>query len=162
MDILKPIYRAYDTAKAKKWDMIYWAIDLHGTMVKSTYKSEEEEFYPMVKECLKELSKSDKIKLILYTCSYEEHMEKLMDELRNEGIIFDYLNENPECKDTEYGTYKKKPYFNVLLEDKAGFEPSDWYIIWGWIQADLERCEKNLVEVEVKLEKCPKCGEENM
>ena len=135
MNILKPIIESYNKAKIRGWDTIYWAIDLHSTMVISNYdKDTKIEFYPYCKDVLRILTKIKHIKLILYTCSYDEPMRKFMDEMREQEIIFDFLNENPEAKDTSYGTYQKKLYFNVILEDKGGFEPEkDWKVIYDYL-----------------------------
>ena len=43
------------------------------------------------------------------------------------GIEFDYINENPECKDTALCSFAQKFFFDILLEDKAGFVgETDW------------------------------------
>ena len=60
--------------------------------------------------------------LILYTCSYQEEVEQYLTMFRQEGINFEYVNENPEAKNTQYGCFDKKPYMNIILDDKAGFE----------------------------------------
>ena len=46
-------------------------------------------------------------------------------------IKFDYLNENPEClTESHQGDYSKKFYFNLLLDDRAGFDyTTDWNIL---------------------------------
>lgn len=43
------------------------------------------------------------------------------------GINFDYINENPEVNSTEYADFDTKLYFNVGLDDKFGFDvEEDW------------------------------------
>jgi len=38
---------------------------------------------------------------------------------------------------SDLGYYDKKPYFNVLLDDKAGFDPAtEWPAILKWIKED--------------------------
>ena len=70
--IVKAIERCLQTAKAKGWEKTYWAIDIHGTVMKPNYKTNEitTEFYPFAKEALQLLSKRKDIVRILYTCSY--------------------------------------------------------------------------------------------
>ena len=44
-----------------------------------------------------------------------------------EGIHFDYANENPEVGNTSFQNFEVKLYFNVGIDDKFGFEPeTDW------------------------------------
>ena len=44
-----------------------------------------------------------------------------------EGIHFDYANENPEVGNTSFQDFEVKLYFNVGIDDKFGFEPeADW------------------------------------
>ena len=40
-----------------------------------------------------------------------------------------YFNENPEIPSTATGDFSMKPYFNVLLDDKAGHRPKDWQVV---------------------------------
>jgi len=45
------------------------------------------------------------------------------------------VNENPEVLNLKYGCYDKKPYFNVVFEDKAGFDPmTDWLLVKGLLE----------------------------
>ena len=44
-----------------------------------------------------------------------------------EGIRFDYANENPEVGKTSFQNFEVKLYFNVGIDDKFGFEAeTDW------------------------------------
>lgn len=126
----KTILKARATAKERNWDKIYWAIDIHGTILVPDYKSvvdsdQNFEFYPMAKECLQKLTQSPD-SLILYTCSWHGEIEVYKEFFAKHGIVFDHVNCNPEVGNTRYGYYEDKPYFNVLLDDKAGFEPEMW------------------------------------
>ena len=62
---------------------------------------------------------------------FESYTNKSFEE---NGIHFDYVNENPEIATNleGYGNYDKKPYMNVLFEDKAGFDgDTDWdSVLW--------------------------------
>lgn len=129
--ITNTINKEFEKAKSRGWDYIYWAIDIHDTMIKSNYQSGNipSEFYPHAKETLQMLTKRTDVKLILYTCSHPHEIEQYKTLFAENDINFDFINENPEVKtDTAgYGNYDKKFYFNVLLDDKAGFEPlTDW------------------------------------
>lgn len=50
-------------------------------------------------------------------------------------LIFEYLNHNPEVSNTENSNYCHKFYFDILLEDKAGFLPDiHWSEINFWLK----------------------------
>ena len=51
--------------------------------------------------------------------------------IKKDGIEFSYINENPEVAGkTEWGDFDTKMYANVLLDDKAGFDPEeDWHAL---------------------------------
>lgn len=125
------IERAFRTMKERGWDKIYIAIDFHDTIFKGYYdNSQKVDFYPHAEEVLKYWTSREDIKLIAYTCSHAHIFESVNKWLNARGINFDYLNENPECPNTEYAAFDKKPYFNILLDDKSGLTAdTDWYII---------------------------------
>jgi hypothetical protein len=52
---------------------------------------------------------------------------------KHHNIHFNYINENPEIDSSKgnFGYYENKYYFNVMLEDKAGFIPEmEWKMIY--------------------------------
>ena len=120
--------------KANDWPEVYFCIDLHGTIIPggkhSADKTDELEFYPHAKEVLQWLTKRNDIILILWTSTPRDRIGVVWDFLVENGIWFNYWNENPHAKDTPRSCFEKKPYFNVLLDDRAGFEPyTDWELI---------------------------------
>ena len=129
--LLKSINDSFELAKKKSWKRVYWAIDLHGVIVKSTYDSSiPDTFFSKALPTLKTLSKRTDICLILHTCSYPATIDKYLEIFRSLGVIFTYANENPEIKDNEYSCYVNKVYYNVFLDDKAGFDPeTDWDVV---------------------------------
>jgi hypothetical protein len=132
--IIKAITKAICDKEKKGWDKIYFAIDIHDTMIKANYQAGNipTEFFPDAIVALQELTKRDDIKLILYTCSHPHEIEQYHQLFEANDIKFDFVNENPDVKTDNqgYGNYDKKPYFNVILDDKAGFDPIiDWPII---------------------------------
>lgn len=135
--ITKSIIRCIHTAIAKGWEKTYWAIDIHGTIMIPNYKVGEitKEYYPWAKEVLQLLSIRKDVVLLLYTCSYPHEIEEYLSLFCQDGIQFQYVNENPEVTDGGYGHYKNKFYFNILLEDKAGFDPhTDWESIHTFLK----------------------------
>ena len=119
------------TMLRKGWKWTYWAFDLHSTVIKPNYEAGNipTEFYPLALECLKVISSRPEIRMIMFTCSHPHEQEQYLELFKSKGVNFDFVNKNPEVKTEEggYGYYKDKPYFNVLFEDKAGFDgEKDW------------------------------------
>lgn len=134
------IIRAFDSAFEKKekrgWEHIYVFVDIHETVFYPDYENSNIfRYYKDAKKALKMLSKREDVILGLYTCSYAEQIGKYIDKFEKDGIIFGLINENLLEENTEYACFNKKPYFNVLLEDKAGFDPDvEWYRIFKYFQ----------------------------
>jgi len=132
MSILKSIeINHFKLKEERNWDKTYWFFDLHGTVLKPNYLygNIPTEFYPYAKETLQLLSKLDDICLIIYTCSHPHEIVEYVKLFKENDINFQYINENPEVETQAegYGCYDKKPYMNVLFEDKAGFDPeTEW------------------------------------
>lgn len=127
---LHNIPRAFETARERKWDKIFVFVDIHDTVLCPDYASVAKIYEPMAKEVLKKISDRKDMCLCLYTCSYPLEIRDYTDHFEKDGIIFEHINENSEAKNTKHGYFREKPYMNVLLEDKAGFDAKiDWYII---------------------------------
>ena len=127
--ITDAITAAYEVYNNRKWDKMYWAFDVHGTIIKPNWEQGNipTEFYPFAKEAMQLISSKKEIVTMLYTCSLPEEIPLYKELFTNASIRIDYVNENPEVKSQGYGYYETKPYFNVLFEDKAGFKPErDW------------------------------------
>lgn len=135
MSLINAIEKAFQSKKARGWDTIYFAIDIHDTIVVANYKVNDipKIFYPLAKETLQELSNRPDVKLILFTCSHPHEINQYLAYFKEYDIKFDFVNENPEVKTdvNGYGNYDEKFYFNVLLDDKAGFDATaDWKEIY--------------------------------
>ena len=116
----------------RKWKTIYWMVDVHGVIIPGSWHRENDFkfIHPDAAEVLKWITDRDDQRLILWTSSYQKEMVPLMTWLCYNGIWPDHINENPEEEHTEYADFSKKPYFNILIDDKAGFEPeTDWTAI---------------------------------
>lgn len=125
--------------KERGWDKTYWAFDIHGTILKPNYQygNTPDEFYPLAKECLQLISKLPDVCMFLYTCSHQHEIQEYLDLFEANDIHFEYVNENPEVPTQVdgYGCYDKKPYMNVLFEDKAGFDPmTEWGEVLSLLQ----------------------------
>lgn len=127
--ITKAITKAFEKAKERNWNKTFWAFDIHDTIIKPNWSQEQipTEFYPNAKKALQMISQRTDIVCILYTCSHPDQIDQYLDYFKENGIHFEYVNANPEVISKNYGYFKKKPYFNVLFEDKAGFDAhEDW------------------------------------
>lgn len=130
MNIIKSLKISINRSQKYNWDRLYFAVDLHGVIVKSNYEncsSEMPEIFPEAVKALKYLSLRKDIVLILYTSTLENNLKPILRVLEDEGIIFDYFNQNPEVENSSFASFDQKFYFSLLLDDKAGFDPEeDW------------------------------------
>lgn len=135
--IIRAIQNCLNNAEAKHWEKTYWAFDIHGTILNPTFNRDvlSTEFYPFAREVMQLISKQKNIVCILYTCSYPDEIVEYVNFFAAHGIHFDYINSNPEVGAGAYGYYEDKFYFNVLFEDKAGFDPqSEWRDVLDLLQ----------------------------
>jgi hypothetical protein len=158
MSLKNAIEKAFAQKEKKGWDTVYFAIDIHDTVVVANYKVNDipKEFYPYAKETLQELTKRSDVKLILYTCSHPHEIVEYLAYFEEHGITFDYVNENPEVKTdlNGYGNYDRKFYFNVLLDDKAGFDARfDWIGIYMMVKFQGLTQNDTTYKVSIKTEK---------
>lgn len=110
----------------RKW---YWAVDLHDTIFYSNYEvaSSGGAYFPGAKNILQLLTNNSEIILILFTACTPDALEHARKRFDKDAIVFDYVNENPEVIH-ELSDFSQKFYFDVLLEDKAGFDgEKDWF-----------------------------------
>jgi len=134
---MQHIVTAYQKFKVRKYEFIYWSIDLHSTIITGTYdlNNEGSEFYPWGIEVLQNLTKNPKMKLILWTSSHYQPIQDFLRRVDPYSIYFDYINENPECIETKLCDFNEKFFFDILIDDKAGFDPSK---DWGFIRDTLK------------------------
>ena len=133
--IVKALQKCWDKSKLRKWDCIYIAVDIHDTIVYGNYDNSKipTKFTPHAKETLQYLSNRKDIVLFLYTCSHQHEIVKYIEFFAQHGIKFTSINKNPAVSNNDLGCYDDKPYFNLLLDDKAGFDcESDWINIYNW------------------------------
>jgi hypothetical protein len=112
----------------RDWDVLYVAVDLHGTII-NNIDYNDFELYDYAKSVLQWMSDNDKIVLIINTSTYIDDRFDFMCTMYNDhDIEFSYHNGNPEVRNTETGDFSEKFYYNILLDDRAGFDPlNDWF-----------------------------------
>ena len=136
--ILKWIKKMFAHAEEKEWFETYWTFDIHGTISRPDYRKATKvvDYYPYAKECLQLMSDRKDIIMILWTSSYPEEMKVYRETLKKDNIHFEYESENPDVSSSKgsFGFYEKKHYFNVLFEDKSGFNPErDWKFLYDYL-----------------------------
>ena len=139
MSLRQALFIQFEQAVSRGWDRMYWAVDLHSTLILPTYdkmKAEDVEYYPHAKDVMQMLTGRPDMRTIMYTCSRPAEVEEYQKRFRSDGIRFNWVNENPDVNQTEYGDYSKKIYFNLLLDDKAGFNPHEE---WEWLAYEVAR-----------------------
>lgn len=131
MSIIRAIDKAFSNAKTRNWNQVYFYFDIHETILYPDYNNTDQlKFYEHATEVLQYLTTRKDITIALYTCSYPKEIERYIKFFQSHGIVFKYVNDNPDAKNTNYGFYEDKPYFNVLFEDKAGFDAeTDWLAV---------------------------------
>jgi phosphoserine phosphatase len=113
----------------RNWDTLYVATDLHSTIIKPYY-NDTIEFYPDSIEVIKWFNSRLDFQVILWTSSYEPEITVFLIEAYKKGIRFDFVNSNPLEQNSKKGCFTRKFYFNILLEDRAGFVgETDWTLI---------------------------------
>jgi len=126
------IENAFERNKARGWPTTYFAIDIHDTIFKGAYKLDNpgKTFYPWAKEVLLNLTNNPGVSIILYTASHHGPARDVERWLYEHGIRILDINHNPDHRSNELCDFSKKFHFDVLLDDKGGFEGwHDWFLI---------------------------------
>ena len=136
------IYRAFKSAKNKNWNVIYFAIDLHETCLVANYgKGSYKWISNTAREVLKKISDRKDCKIILWSSVYADEESDIIKFFNEAGINVLAFNNNPEVKNTASGNFDTKFYFNILIDDKAGF---NWQEDWDRISEYLKFYPKEL------------------
>lgn len=124
--------KTFGLKKERGWKTIYVLLDVHGTIIESSYHSGDnlQFIVPEIEDVLKWMSKREDFKIIIWTSSYPVEISRICNWLKEKRIQVDSVNSNPFERDTDYASFKSKPYFNILIDDKSGFDPNiDWLLI---------------------------------
>lgn len=126
------IERAFKDKLRRNWEKLFVCVDAHDVILEGKYSfmNDGAAYMPNAIRVLKNLSERKDIVLILWTSSYNGPTLSILENLEKNGVHMDYVNENPECPNNHLCDFNKKFYFNVLLDDKAGFEgQTDWFLV---------------------------------
>lgn len=132
MGLIKYIDKLFKEKNEKGYETIYIMIDIHNTILKPSFDKEETfEYFPYAKEMLQIFSNMNDVKLIMWTSCYEDNIQMYLNHFKENGIIFDYANENPEYKDLSFACFKTKFYYDIGIDDKFGFDAdADWKMLY--------------------------------
>ena len=131
MGIKKAFDAAFIRMREKNWEKIYVVVDIHDTILRACYDDEETyDYLPSAKQALQMMSLRKDICLILWSSSHRDKLMEYTKHFLDDGIRFDYINENPEVDNTRLQSFEEKLYMNVGLDDKFGFDgETDWKIV---------------------------------
>lgn len=93
----------------KKYKTLYIAFDFDNTVFDYHQRGDT---FPLVEELLK-VCKNKGFKLILFSANEDKQLDFAIKYCTDRGYAPDFVNESPIMK-------TKKPYFNLLLDDRAG------------------------------------------
>ena len=97
----------------KKYNSLYVAFDFDNT-VYDYHKTGDT--FPKLEELLIKCRRFN-MKLILFTANEGEKLPEIINYCKERGYEPDYINENPMFS-------TRKPYYNILLDDRAGLKSS--------------------------------------
>jgi hypothetical protein len=135
--IIDSIIDAYKLKKERNWDTLYFAFDLHGTIIEPG-RLKDLTIYPNVERVLRFLSEQENIVLILFTSTTHEALKPFSEWCFKNKIYFKYFNENPECLNNHEGDYTSKFYYNILFDDRAGFDPMHWSLVEEQLKIEIK------------------------
>lgn len=97
----------------------YWAVDFDGTLCVNKFPligAPIQSSIDMVKD-----AHSRDICIIIWTCRDGVYIDKMKTWLKDNGVPYDYINENPECDFTK----SPKIYADLYIDDRA-YNPIDY------------------------------------
>lgn len=133
--MLEYLKKTYKENHELRYEKIYIAVDIHGTILEPSWdKTENFTYLGSSKEALQGLSAREDTVLIIWSSSYPEKLKMYQEKFKEDGIDFKYLNQNPEVESGRISCFETKPYYDILLDDKAGFEWTEWKDILNWLE----------------------------
>ena len=118
------IRNAYAKFDTRNYDYLYLALDIHGTCADSDYHNVSSSLYNVAIKPLQVISHLPEVKIILFSCCHPHDFESYFKLFQQNDIKISYFNSNPEIPNTKMGCFDLKFYYDVIFEDKGGFDPS--------------------------------------
>lgn len=127
MSTARALTNAYEKTHARGWDKVYWALDLHDTCFRSTYRQYEYEWInPYVKGALLRLVAHPETHLILWSSVHPDEQPYIIKFFEDAGIRISGFNDNPFERGNATSGFDQKFYMSVIIDDKAGFHHGEW------------------------------------
>ena len=135
MNITRSFELAIDKMVKRNWQKIYVLVDIHDTVFEACYHDEEtHKWFPYAKQTLELMTNIENISLILWTSTYPNIIKEYLDFFEENHIVFNHVNVNEEEGNTSLCCFDEKPYFNVGIDDKFGFDPNeDWKEVYDYL-----------------------------
>ena len=148
--------------RERHFQYFYLAIDVHGTLFypskqtkidqngsETILKIDQSDYmaiYPWAIPTLQILTQTNSCKLILWTSTKSDRVNVYRKYLEKNGVKVAYVNENPDFIGNEYSDFSRKFCFDLLLDDKAGFDPeNDWHELFKLVtETDWESFYKSI------------------
>lgn len=139
MRLISYIEKVFNGLNNGSFKCIYIMVDVHNTILKPTFdKKETFEYFPYAKETLKLLSDNENIKLIMWTSSYDDKIKMYLKHFEENGITFNFVNENKEYGNVSFACFDTKFYYDIGIDDKFGFDAeNDWEEIYTFLTKKL-------------------------
>ena len=139
MRLISYIEKVFNGLNNGSFKCIYIMVDVHNTILKPTFdKKETFEYFTYAKETLQLLSENENIKLIMWTSSYDEKIKIYLKHFEENGIIFNFVNENKEYGNVSFACFDTKFYYDIGIDDKFGFDAEhDWKEIYTFLTKKL-------------------------
>lgn len=139
MRLISYIEKVFNGLNNGSFKCIYIMVDVHNTILRPTFdKKETFEYFPYAKETLQLLSEKENIKLIMWTSSYDEKIQMYLKHFEENGIIFNFVNENKEYGNVSFACFDTKFYYDIGIDDKFGFDAEhDWKEIYTFLTKKL-------------------------
>lgn len=139
MGLISYIEKVFNGLNNGSFKCIYIMVDVHNTILRPTFdKKETFEYFPYAKETLQLLSEKENIKLIMWTSSYDEKIQMYLQHFEENGIIFNFVNENKEYGNVSFACFDTKFYYDIGIDDKFGFDAEhDWKEIYTFLTKKL-------------------------
>lgn len=147
MSIFNAIKSAYCKGAERNWDKVYWALDLHGTCIDSTYEKHVYRWLtPGVKDALIELCNLQETHLILWSSVHPDEQAGIVSFFESEGIRITGFNFNPFEASNAVSCFDSKFYMSIIVDDKAGFDPLDWPTIPAFVESMRQAYPPRIIE----------------
>ena len=148
--IIRALDKAFSRMEEQGWDKIYILVDIHDTIFRACYtENDPYDMFPYAEQVLKMLSARKDISLILWTSTYQNKIAEYIRKLKSMGIYFDMVNCNFEVENTKLSCFDEKPYFNVGIDDKFGFDgETDWKELYDYLNTFVTKNFLNIMNIK--------------